>query len=249
MRFISGATIVGLWILGAGTVMPALAADPPASMPRFEVSGIMLQEDGKAWALIAEPQWTGGAVRLVTPGAMIGPYRLVEVQRDHVILQSSSEAPLRVPFSWRGGGGGTAVAAQPPADRAAATRTQTRPTPTPTTPPTARPVASVTDSDQEAEKAGESAAGTESAPAAEDRPAAASAPTAVRATAPASAPTAVRATVPPRAPAAMGYDPAKIEALRRERERMFKQELSIEGFHTPTPSSGFQPASNPATAK
>jgi len=239
MRSISGATILGLWMLGAGTAVPALAADPPASMPRFEVSGIMLQEDGKAWALVAEPQWTGGAVRLVTPGAMIGPYRLVEVQRDHVILQSSSEAPLRIPFSWRVGGGGSAVATQAPPDRASATRTQTRPTPTQSPLPTqrARAVAPVRESDQEAEKAGESVAGSESAP------------TAGNTAAGASAPTAVRATAPPRAPSAMGYDSGKMEALRRERDRMFRQELSIEGFHTPTPSLGFQPASKPATAK
>lgn len=239
MRFISGPTILGLWMLGAGTAAPALAADPPASMPRFEVSGIMLQEDGKAWALIAEPQWTGGAVRLVTPGSMIGPYRLVEVQRDHVILQSSSETTLRVPFSWRGGGGGTAVAAQPPADRAAATRTQTRPTPTPSALPVPRPrPAPVAESDQDAEKGEDNTAGRERTPVAVDAPA------------PATAPTAVRAAAPPRVPAAAtGYDPAKMEALRRERDRMFKQDLSIEGFHAAPPSTGFLPGSKPATAK
>lgn len=223
MRFISGATVLGLWMLGAGSMVPAFAADPPASPPRFEVSGILLQDDGKSWALIAEPQWTGGTVRLFSPGAMIGPYRLVEVQRDHVVLGLSSEAPFRVPYSWRGSGGGTAVATQTPPDRAAASRIQAQPpgvpatsVPQPVAPARSEPSATPpAQTDRESGRAqGDNIQGGSASVAAEASPGL--------------APAAASVAPPPTRPT--GFSWAGAEALRRERERTFRQELSIEGY-------------------
>ncbi len=266
MRLISGAAVLGLWMLGAGPAVPALAADPPAALPRFEVSGIMLQDDGKAWALIAEPQLTGGAVRLFTPGAMIGPYRLVDVKRDHVVLQLSSETPFRVPYSWRGGG--TAVATQPPADRASTARTQPRTPNVPSAPAvTAPPTVPATEADQDSERAdGDSS--VESAPAAGGsavgnratggtagggaQPQSAATPSTAN---PAAAPAAPPVTTPSAAQRLItGYDPARIEAWRRERERMFRQDLSIEGFHQrggtrPDAGTRSEPSNKPDASK
>lgn len=226
MRFIAGAAILALCTAWSGVVRPALAADPPASLPRFEVSGIMLQEDGRAWALIAEPQWTGGTARVFSPGAMIGPYRLVEIQRDHVVLQSAAGPPLKIPFSWRGGDTATAqipAGARPPS--------RTAPPAVPPAPRAAAPART----DEEASRA------TDGAAAAAPRSAAA-APAASPAPVAATPPAQPRVNPAPRTALPTAYDQGRMEALRRERERMFRKDLSVEGFHAAPPSTGFVPA-------
>jgi hypothetical protein len=100
------------WVLAAAALSWAhvlSAAEVPTS-PRFEVSGVVIQEDGIARALVAEPQLTEGKVRMLAPGATIGPYTLVTVARDHIILKGPTETSLKVPFSWRSGGAGETVA-------------------------------------------------------------------------------------------------------------------------------------------
>ncbi|MGH2667926.1 MAG: hypothetical protein ACRDH5_02185 [bacterium] len=99
---------IGLGLESLAAWSPGHAAEPSGDPPRFEVSAIVIQDNGVAWALMAEPRWTQGTTRLVAAGAMIGPYRLVEVAADHVVMQGPSGPPFKVLFSWRGAGTGAA---------------------------------------------------------------------------------------------------------------------------------------------
>jgi hypothetical protein len=209
MRFLSAGALVGCLALGGQP--SASAADAPASPPRFEVSGIMLNDDGTAWALVSEPQLTGGAVRRVEPGALIGPYRLVEVGRDHVVLQRDSEAPLRVRFGWRAGGGGDTGAPRGPQQAAGSP-------PSPRAAGAAPPQAAAPP--QEAPPAGPG--GRTDVEAAPERAASGSRGRGTDAPAPA------RASA--RRSRSAELDAERVDTMRRERERTFREELSVEGY-------------------
>lgn len=73
---------------------------PPKPQPKFELSGVVMDDDsGVAWALLAEPQWTQGKPRIIGPGEMVGPYRVVSIAQDHAILAEEGEPPIRIPLS------------------------------------------------------------------------------------------------------------------------------------------------------
>jgi hypothetical protein len=208
MRILSAGALAGCLALG-GQPLPA-RAEAPAPPPRFEVSGIMLNDDGTAWALISEPQLTGGAVRRLGPGAQLGPYRLVEVGRDHVVMQRGSEPPLRVRFGWRAGGGGDPSGSRAPQQAAAPPPTRAAPAAgpaaaTPAAPPAApAPPAARTDVEAAVERGGGGprARGTDMG--------------------------VPRSST--RRSRAADVDATRVEAMRRERERMFREELSVEGY-------------------
>ena len=198
-------------------------AEAPAGSPKFEVSGVVIQDDGVTWALVSEPQFTQGKVRLVAPGTAIGPYTLTVVARDHIVLRGPAETSFRVPFSWRSGG--TAAPADSGARPAAG-----RPVPgtVGAAPGITRPV-----TDPETARAGalrEPAApreGEESARQTETEGATASAP--------ASEPGGAKppaSTIPPpeRVTSAIRGTPSRLEEFRRARERTLREELTVEGY-------------------
>jgi hypothetical protein len=102
---------VALWGLAAPG--HGHAAEAPVRTPQFEVSAIVLEEGGVSWVLMAEPEWTQGRPRVVAPGGTIGPYRLIEVAADHVVMQGPAGVRFKVPFSWRGTAAGAPAAAHP----------------------------------------------------------------------------------------------------------------------------------------
>lgn len=91
--------LTGLGVAFGSLVAAGQADDGP---PRFEVSAIVMQEGGASWTMMAEPRWTQGAMRPVALGGRLGPYTLVEVAADHVIMRGPDGSDVRVPFSWRG---------------------------------------------------------------------------------------------------------------------------------------------------
>ena len=87
-------TALGVLALGSG----AWAQDQPAETARFEVVAVVLEEDGQSSAFMVEPRLTQGALRKVVLGESVGPYRLVGVASDHVVMEGPDGASLKVPF-------------------------------------------------------------------------------------------------------------------------------------------------------
>ncbi len=107
--------MTALGALGAGMAADAsLAYAQPKPEPRFVLSGVVIDDAGAARALLAEPQWTQGQSAIFVVGDMVGPYRVVNVAPDHVVLEQPGEPPLRVLLTGSSGGE-SAVSSPPPA--------------------------------------------------------------------------------------------------------------------------------------
>ena len=70
---------------------------PPPPTPKFILSGVVLDGD-TALALLQEPGLTQDQVRVVSPGAEVGSYRLTAVLQDRVELEGPS-GKITVPLS------------------------------------------------------------------------------------------------------------------------------------------------------
>ena len=65
-------------------------APAPAEGPAFELAGLAKLDGDASFALLQEPELTMGAPVLVRLGQSIGPYRLVAVEEDRVMLEGST---------------------------------------------------------------------------------------------------------------------------------------------------------------
>lgn len=81
--------------LGAGAGNVAFAQSTPTS---FVLSGVVIDAQGTARAIVEDPQWTGGRSVMLRVGDQIGPYRVVSIAADHAVLQGPGE-PLRLRLS------------------------------------------------------------------------------------------------------------------------------------------------------
>jgi hypothetical protein len=83
------ALVAGALVLVAGAWgRDAIPADGP---PQFLLAGVILVEGKVEKALLAEPTLTGGQPILVAKGERLGPYRLVKVLEDHVVLARAGQ--------------------------------------------------------------------------------------------------------------------------------------------------------------
>ena len=114
----------------------AWAQEPTHGSPgsaRFEVVAVVLDGDTPPWAFLSEPLLTHGTLRRVTLGESVGPYRLVVVASDHIVMEGPDGAPLRVTFGLSGRAASVPAATVSKevrrfADRAARARDESRPT-------------------------------------------------------------------------------------------------------------------------
>jgi len=65
---------------------------------RFVLSGIVINAQGDARAILEEPQLTGGRSVLLKTGDVIGSYRVSSIGTDHAVLEGPG-GPLRIPLS------------------------------------------------------------------------------------------------------------------------------------------------------
>ena len=217
-----------IWVLSAALStgpLVAAAAEGQAN-PKFEVSGVVIQEDGIAWALVAEPQLTQGKVRMLSPGGTIGSYTLVEVARDHIVLKGQAET-LKVRFSWRSGGAGDVASAgarvpssRPGAGVSAGAQAPDGSRPRPEVAPAAvvggaaaarEPAETPKVAQSEGDGAVQPVAGASDNPAPRE-------------------PVGTVAEAPRSGAAAIVPNPVRGEEVRRARDAMFRRELSIDGY-------------------
>lgn len=90
-------TAVVACAFGYGVRAEAQGAPAP---PSFELSGVIIVEEGVRWALLSEPPFRQAI--MVRLGGTIGDYRLTEVAEDHVILTRPGYLALRIPLSGTG---------------------------------------------------------------------------------------------------------------------------------------------------
>ncbi len=89
------------------TPAPGTAAEP-ARTPQFERAGVV-KSDGASFALLKEPQLTGGQPVLLRQGQSIGEYRLLAVEEDRVLLESSTGVITVPPAGSKSGPDAVAV--------------------------------------------------------------------------------------------------------------------------------------------
>ncbi len=70
--------------------VPPQAPPAPVRKPAFELAGLAKLEGDASFALLQEPELTNGAPVFVRQGQSIGPYRLVAVEEDRVLLESAT---------------------------------------------------------------------------------------------------------------------------------------------------------------
>jgi hypothetical protein len=102
------------WILPIVAVLlasPLVGAASELRQPAFELAGLAKLEGDRSFALLKEPELTGGAPVLVRQGQSIGPYRLIAVEDDRVLLESPT-GRVTVHLGSKGGSG--AAAGSPP---------------------------------------------------------------------------------------------------------------------------------------
>src|SRR5438874_6116420 len=90
--------------LGVGAGDVAFAQNVPTS---FVLSGVVIDAQGAARAIVEDPQWTGGRSVMLRVGDQIGPYRVVSIAPDHAVLQGPGE-PLRLRLSGVAASAGSA---------------------------------------------------------------------------------------------------------------------------------------------
>jgi hypothetical protein len=92
--------MAGAFVLVAGTLdRVAIPGDPP----QFLLAGVILVEGKVEKALLVEPTLTRGRPFMVAKGGRIGPYRLVKVLEDQVVLvRGDQELTVRLGAPTRG---------------------------------------------------------------------------------------------------------------------------------------------------
>lgn len=95
--------MAGLLLIGGTSSVTAQTVTPT---PQFSLTGVVILERGLEMAMLVEPTLTQGNPLMVKKGDSIGPYRLVSVQPDRVVLQSGAQE-ITVAL------GGTPVQAKP----------------------------------------------------------------------------------------------------------------------------------------
>jgi len=98
--------------------------------PRFVLSGIVINAQGDARAILEEPQLTGGRSVLLKTGDMIGSYRVSSIGTDHAVLQGPG-GPLRIPLSGIAAPAGPTVARAPEPPKSPGAAAQQAPPATP----------------------------------------------------------------------------------------------------------------------
>jgi hypothetical protein len=93
--------------------------------PLFILSGIIIDSNGTARAVLEEAQLTAGRSVMLRVGDTLGPYRLASIATDHAVIEGPAGA-LRVPLS---GISGPAVVQAPAANGPAVAAPAPAPTP------------------------------------------------------------------------------------------------------------------------
>ena len=112
-------------------------ASEPVREPAFELAGLAKLEGDASFALLQEPELTNGVPVLVRQGQFIGPYRLVAVEDDRVLLESANEV-ITVFLGGSKDSSGAVAVVPPPKPQPEA-----RPAPTVPAEPPPNPVAAV----------------------------------------------------------------------------------------------------------
>jgi hypothetical protein len=89
------------------------ATAQPVRKPQFELEGLVKLDGDDSYALLKEPEITGGVSVLVRQGESIGSYRLVAVEDDRVLLESPDREIMTVMLGGAPGSPG-AVVSEPP---------------------------------------------------------------------------------------------------------------------------------------
>jgi len=94
----SGVWVLGIVVaLGFGTGAGPRLAVAGGNAEAFVLSGVVIDAQGTARALLEEPQLTGGRSAMFRVGDTVGGFRVVSIAPDHVVLERSGVA-VRIPL-------------------------------------------------------------------------------------------------------------------------------------------------------
>jgi len=89
-RVVSTSCLSCLLLLNAGAAPFAHAQGSPEA-PQFSLTGVVILDGERDMAVLAEPVLTSGGALRMKKGDRLGPYRLVSVLPDHVVLEAGPQ--------------------------------------------------------------------------------------------------------------------------------------------------------------
>jgi hypothetical protein len=105
--------IAVIWAVAMGITAGSAHAEATAAPgERFVLSGVVFAGEGRGLAWLQEPTFTNNYIVAVRPGDSVGPYRVVKILEDQVVLEGPS-GTIAVPLAGVPGAATAAVTAGP----------------------------------------------------------------------------------------------------------------------------------------